>query len=75
MPHKLFSERLNKELDAIDMPSREEERVESFAKMIKIPKFKAAAMLNGLTAPDEELLQRLAEELEVNPDWLMGRGE
>ncbi|KTD65555.1 hypothetical protein [Legionella spiritensis] len=75
MPNKQFSERLNKELDSIGLPSRSEERIESFAKLLKIPKFKAEAMLSGITIPDSGLLEMLAEELEVNPEWLIGKSE
>ncbi|KTD47050.1 hypothetical protein Lrub_1972 [Legionella rubrilucens] len=75
MPNKQFAERLNRELDAIGVPLRSDERIEVFSKLIKIPKFKAEAMLNGVTVPDEALLKLLAEELEVNPDWLIGKSE
>ncbi|QRN03118.1 hypothetical protein GH742_04140 [Legionella sp. MW5194] len=75
MPNKQFAERLNRELDAIGVPLRSDERIEVFSKLIKIPKFKAEAMLNGITVPDDALLKLLAEELEVNPDWLIGKSE
>ncbi|MFA5959382.1 MAG: hypothetical protein WC785_02605 [Tatlockia sp.] len=75
MPNKQFSERLNKELDAIEAPLRIDERVEVFAKLIKIPKFKADALLNGATLPDQLLLDKIAAEFQVNPDWLLGKSE
>ncbi|MBA3537726.1 MAG: hypothetical protein H0T84_14140 [Tatlockia sp.] len=75
MPNKLFAERLNKELDAIGAPPRSFERIEVFAKLVKIPKFKAEAFLDGITIPDAILLERIAEEFEVNPEWLMGKSE
>lgn len=75
MPNKQFSERLNKELDAIGVPPRSDERIEVFSKLIKIPKFKAEAFLNGITVPDPKLLDLIAEELEVNADWLVGKSE
>jgi hypothetical protein len=75
MPNKLFSERLNRELDNIGVPPRNEERVEAFAKLIKLPKFKAEAFLNGAVLPDNQLLALIAEELEVNADWLVGKSE
>ena len=43
MVNKQFSERLNKELDEMGVPQRNEERVEVFAKLIKVPRFKAEA--------------------------------
>lgn len=75
MPNKQFAERLNRELDAIGVPLRSDERIEVFSKLIKIPKFKAEAMLNGISLPDDDLLKILADELEVNPDWLIGKSE
>ncbi len=75
MTNKQFSERLNKELDEIGVPQRSDERVEVFAKLIKIPRFKAAAILSGSTNPDAPLLELLAEELEVNADWLLGKSD
>ncbi|KTC84831.1 hypothetical protein [Legionella brunensis] len=75
MPNKLFAERLNKELDNIGVPPRSDERIEVFSKLIKIPKFKAEAFLNGITTPDEKILNLIAEELEVNGDWLIGKSE
>ncbi|WP_028387953.1 hypothetical protein [Legionella fairfieldensis] len=73
MPNKQFAERLNKELDAIDVPQRLDERIAVFSKLLKIPKFKAEAFLNGITLPEQALLNRLAEEFDVNPDWLSGK--
>ena len=73
MTHRLFAERLNRELDNIDVPSREDERIEAFSKMFHIPKFKAEALLHGISLPDESLLESIAQELEVNPNWLVGK--
>ncbi|MBA2709284.1 MAG: hypothetical protein H0U57_01630 [Tatlockia sp.] len=75
MPNKIFAERLNKELDGIGVPSRSIERIEAFAKMVKIPRFKAEAFLDGITVPDAQLLERFAEEFEVDSDWLIGKAE
>lgn len=72
MPHKIFAERLNQELDNIELPSREDERIEAFSKMFHIPKFKAEALLQGIYLPDETLLTAIALELEVDPNWLIG---
>lgn len=75
MTNKLFAERLNKELDAIDVPAQNLERIEAFAKLVKIPKFKAEAFLNGVYVPDPVLLEQIAEVLEVKGDWLIGKAE
>ncbi|MBA2657071.1 MAG: hypothetical protein H0U70_08825 [Tatlockia sp.] len=75
MPNKVFAERLNKELDTIGLPTRSDERIEALSKLIKIPKFKAAAFLEGISLPDELTLNRLAQEFEVSIDWLLGKND
>ena len=75
MTDKQFSERLNKELDNIEFPPHQDERVDAFSKMFHIPKFKAEAILNGIYLPEENLLQIIADELEINADWLKGKSE
>lgn len=72
MPHKQFAERLNRELDNIGVPMQGDERIDAFAKLVKIPKFKAQAILNGISMPNQELLEIIASELELNPEWLTG---
>lgn len=75
MPYKQFAERLNRELDAIGVPMRSDERIDVFSKLVKIPKFKAEAILNGISMPNEALLAVIAEELELNPLWLAGKSD
>ena len=72
MNNKVFSERLNRELDIIGVPQHNTERVEVFSKLMKIPRFKAGALLNGSFPPDPNLLESLANELEVSVEWLRG---
>ncbi|PJD92884.1 MAG: hypothetical protein CK424_04770 [Legionella sp.] len=73
MSNKVFSERLNEGLDEIGMPQRNDERVETFAKFIELPKFKAQAVLNGTAIPNEQILNFLANQLEVSVSWLLGK--
>ena len=75
MLNRKFSERLNKELDNIGVPEATKERIEILSKLVKVPKFKAEALLSGLTSPDAKLLKILADELEVNEDWLLGKND
>lgn len=74
MSNKVFAERLNAELDEIGMPQRADERIETFAKFIELPRFKAQAMLNGTTI-DANAVSRLASQLEVSESWLLGKAE
>lgn len=73
MSNKKFAERLNKALDDIGAPERSEERVDVFAKLIKVPRFKASAILDGTMPLDAHLLEILTQELEVTEAWLLGR--
>ncbi|MBI2784892.1 MAG: hypothetical protein HYX60_00715 [Legionella longbeachae] len=75
MLNKRFSERLNKELDNIGAPESSTERIEVLSKLVRIPKFKAEALLNGSIKPDDALLHVLAQEFEVNADWLIGKSD
>ncbi|MDP3560604.1 MAG: hypothetical protein Q8R83_00275 [Legionellaceae bacterium] len=72
MTNRTFSERLNNELNAIGMPEHFNERVETFSKTFKTPRFKSEGILNGNIRPDDDLLKLLSQELEVNVSWLLG---
>lgn len=73
MSNKRFAERLNKALDDMEVPERQTERIESFAKLIRVPRFKAEAILNGMMPLDADLLSVLTQELEVSEEWLLGK--
>ena len=73
MSNRQFSERLNKALDDIGVPERLDERIGILAKLIKVPRFKAEAILNGNMMIDESLLTLITEELDVNAEWLQGK--
>jgi hypothetical protein len=75
MLNKRFSERLNTELDNIGAPESSSERVDVLSRLVKIPKFKAEALLNGTTSPDPALLNSLAQEFDVSVDWLTGKDD
>ena len=72
MSNKLFAERLNKALDDIGVPARSDERAEVLSKLIKVPRFKAGALLNGTMLLDAHLFEVLTQELEVTENWLKG---
>ena len=75
MPNRRFAERLNQELDSIGMPPHHSERASAFAKLVKLPRFKAQSILNGTINPDEVLLKLLAEEFDVTKDYLVGKSD
>ncbi|KTC85026.1 hypothetical protein [Legionella brunensis] len=71
MSNKKLSERLNHELDALGIPSLMTQRVEACSKLFNLSKYKTEAILNGMVF-DSASLQIIADELEVNADWLLG---
>ncbi len=72
MNTRMFAERLNQGLDEIGVPTLLSERIDVFSKLLDVPKFKAEAILNGRFIIDHEILEQIAKELEVSPDWLLG---
>ncbi len=67
-----FAERLNHALDNLDIPTPSRERAVILSKMVGITKQQAWSLLEGHVKPDAELLQQLADELEVETEWLLG---
>jgi hypothetical protein len=74
MSNKKLTERLNYELDELGVPALMTERVQACSKMFELPKFKIEALLHGV-ALDSSTMQKIAEELEVTPDWLFGTAQ
>lgn len=74
MPHsaKHFAERLNHCLDETDAPAQIRERAAILSKMLDIPKQQAWTILEGHQFPNSELIQRIADEFEVDIKWLIG---
>jgi hypothetical protein len=67
---KRFIERLNKCLDEVEAPSHTRERAVILSKLIHIPKQQARSLLEGHQIPNHDILQKIANEFEVNTDWL-----
>ncbi|MDR3491744.1 MAG: hypothetical protein P4M12_06835 [Gammaproteobacteria bacterium] len=70
---KDFAERLNKCLDELNMPVNSRERSVMLSKMLDIPKQQAWSLIEGQLIPNDVLLQQIADELEVETDWLQGK--
>jgi hypothetical protein len=73
MFNKQFSDRLNQELDKMELPKPLEERIDAFSKLIHVPRFKAEIILNGHIPTEEETLNKIIDELEVSREWLLGK--
>lgn len=72
MSNKKLTERLNKELDALGVPDLMHERVQACSKLFEMPKFKIEALLYGVVAVDANAIGKIADELEVSKEWLLG---
>ena len=67
---KHFVEKLNHCLDEISAPHTVRERAALLSKSLDIPKQQAWALLEGHQMPDQHLLQKIAQEFEVDVEWL-----
>lgn len=69
---KQFAERLNNCLDENGAPINIRERSMALSKLLNIPKQQAWSILDGQQLPDNELLHKIANEFEVEANWLRG---
>lgn len=75
MNNKVFSQRFNRELSALDFPEELTEKIKAVAKVFNVSRHMANAMIFGQMLPSEEQLHKIAQILEVCPDWLSGKTE
>lgn len=73
MNRSIFIERIHRSLDNIEMSFDSQERAAEFAKLFQLPLSTSRAILSGATFPSDELLNKIAEELEVDKTWLLGK--
>jgi hypothetical protein len=69
---KPFADRLNSCLDDTEAPVSIRERANILSKLLDIPKQQAWGLLAGQQMPDQSLLERIAAEFDVDPQWLLG---
>jgi plasmid maintenance system antidote protein VapI len=72
MNTKIFSQRFNRELAALDFPEDLAEKIKAVAKVFGVSRHMANAMIFGQLLPSDEQITIIAQELEVCPDWLKG---
>ncbi|MDP3562166.1 MAG: hypothetical protein Q8R83_08325 [Legionellaceae bacterium] len=73
MNTKVFSQRFNRELSLMDLPDDLAEKTKAIAKVFSVTRHMANAMLFGNLLPPESQLDKIAEILDVCPDWLSGK--
>lgn len=72
MNNKLFSQRFNRELSLLGFPEELSEKTKAVSKVFGVTRHLANAMLFGHLLPSHEQLEKIAEILEICPQWLGG---
>jgi hypothetical protein len=72
MNSKVFSERFNRELTVLDLPDEPADKIKAVSKVFGISRHLANALILGHMLPPEPDLYKIAEILEVCPQWLRG---
>ena len=75
MNSKVFSQRFNRELSLLGFPEELSEKTKAVAKVFGVTRHLANAMIFGNMLPPDEQLDKIAEILEVCPQWLGGKTE
>lgn len=75
MNSKVFSERFNRELTTLDLPEEQHDKIKAVSKVFDISRHLANALILGHLFPSEAQLERIAEVLEVCPQWLCGNSD
>lgn len=72
MNSKTFSQRFNRELSLLGFPENLTEKTKAVSKVFGVTGHLANAMIFGQVLPSNEQLDKIAEILEVCPQWLSG---
>ncbi|WED42744.1 hypothetical protein [Legionella cardiaca] len=72
MNSKVFSQRFNRELSLLGFPEELAEKTKAVSKVFGVTRHLANAMIFGHLLPSPEQLDKIAEVLEVCPQWLGG---
>ncbi|GGI87484.1 hypothetical protein [Legionella impletisoli] len=72
MNSKVFSQRFNRELSLLGFPEEINEKTKAVAKVFGVTRHLANAMIFGHILPPPDKLDKIAEVLEVCPQWLGG---
>ncbi len=73
MSSKIFAQRFNRELSAMSLPTELADKIKAVSKVFGVTRHMANAMIFGHLLPDEPLLEKIGEILEVCPVWLAGK--
>jgi hypothetical protein len=69
---KVFSQRFNRELSLLGFPEEINEKTKAVVKVFGVTRHLANAMIFGNALPKPDQLSKIAQILEVCPQWLSG---
>ena len=72
MNSKVFSQRFNRELSILGLPDDLNDKIKAVSKVFSVTRHLANAMIFGQSSPSPEALDKIAQILEVCPQWLSG---
>ncbi|MCE3045155.1 MULTISPECIES: hypothetical protein [Legionella] len=72
MNSKVFSQRFNSELAVLGFPEELAEKIKAVSKVFGVTRHLANAMIFGHLLPSSEQLDKIAQILEICPQWLSG---
>ncbi|MDF1646567.1 MAG: hypothetical protein P1U61_06280 [Legionellaceae bacterium] len=72
MNSKVFAQRFNRELSMLGFPDDLNEKTKAVSKVFGVTRHLANAMIFGHNLPSESQLDKIAQVLEVCPQWLGG---
>ncbi|MBI2785538.1 MAG: hypothetical protein HYX60_04200 [Legionella longbeachae] len=72
MNSKVFSQRFNRELAALGFPEDLTEKIKAVSKVFSVSRHLANSLIFGHILPETTQLDKIAEILEVCPQWLSG---
>jgi hypothetical protein len=75
MNNKVFSQRFNRELSMLGFPEELNEKIKAISKVFDVTRHLANSMIFGQMMPPHDKVDRIAEILEVCPQWLSGTSD
>lgn len=72
MKKKVFSQRFNRELTALDFPDELSEKIKAISKVFGVNLHESSSFIFGHLLPNNTQMNKIAEILDVCPQWLGG---
>ncbi|MBA4697452.1 MAG: helix-turn-helix transcriptional regulator [Legionella sp.] len=72
---KVFAQRFNREIMLLGFPEDVTEKGKAIAKVFGVSRHLANAMIFGYTSPSSDQINKIAQILDVDPHWLIGKAD